>query len=432
MSDATLPSDRPADTPANNSAGSHAGSQAGRLGADVIVLGGGLIGASTALALGRIGLQVHLVDRQPLQPTTLPDFDGRATAVALASKLLFQAIGVWDRLASEAGPINEIRVSDGPSMRHLHFDHRQLGKEPLGWMVENRHLRGGLLEALARCESVRVHAPAQMAHLERGPGKVRLTLSDGQTLHAPLILGCDGRQSALRAHADLRRLRWSYPQTAIVATIEHDLPHGGVAHERFLAAGPFAILPLTGNRASLVWTAPKQQAPALLQLGDRAFAAEVVRRVGDFLGEVRVLPQRWSYPLGLHITERFVDRRMALVGDAAHGIHPIAGQGFNLGLRDVAAITEILAQSLRLGLDPGAADRLARYDRARRADVMTLAAATDGLNWLFSNDIPPVRLARDIGLAAVNRMGPLKGFFMDRARGTLGARPALLQGRLPG
>jgi len=399
--------------------------------ADAVVLGGGLIGMTTALALARLGLQVQLVDRQPLAQTTLPAFDGRATAVALASKNLFQAIGLWTALEPDAGPIREIRVSDGPSLLHLHFDHRQLGAEPLGWMVENRHLRAAMLGAVVSAPEIEISAPVTVTSFGETPGSTAIDLSDGRTLQAPLLVACDGRQSQVRRHLGLRSLRWSYPQTAIVATIAHQLAHGGVAHERFLRDGPFAILPLTGNRASLVWTADARHAPLILDLNQRAFAAEVIRRIGDFLGDVEVLPQRWSYPLGLHIAERFHGPRTVLVGDAGHGIHPIAGQGFNLGLRDVAALTELVAQAARVGLDLGAPDLVARYSRARRADVFALAAATDSLNWLFSNDIAPVRLARDLGLAAVNRISQMKGFFMSAARGTFGRRPALLDGRLP-
>ena len=251
----------------------------------------------------------------------------------------------------------------------------------------------------------------------------------GGAVRARLAVAADGRDSALRREAGIAVTTWRYPQVGIVCTVAHERPHRGIAHERFLPAGPFAILPMTGNRSSLVWTERSDLAPAMMALGEAEFGSEVALRFGDFLGRLDVVGPRWSYPLALVHAERYADRRLALVGDAAHAIHPIAGQGLNLGLRDAAALAEALVDDRRLGLDIGAAGALERYQRWRRFDSLVLMAATDGLNRLFSNDIEPLRLARDVGLAAVNRAVPLKRFIMRHAMGTLGRLPRLVRGQ---
>jgi 2-octaprenyl-6-methoxyphenol hydroxylase len=281
-------------------------------------------------------------------------------------------------------------------------------------------------------------APMAVASLERGkPGSGKpamLTLSDGRVLRADLVVAADGRQSEQRKLAGIRTQDWSYRQTGIVCTVAHELPHEGVAQERFLPAGPFAILPMTDDaegrhRSSLVWTEPPERAAVLLKLGPAEFNAEIAQRFGDHFGRLEAIGPRWSYPLNFLLAERYIDHRLALVGDAAHGIHPIAGQGLNLGLRDIAALIEIVVEAKRLGLDPGAADRLEEYARWRRTDTMVLAAVTDGLTRLFSNDIPAVQLARDLGLGAVQKIPPLKKLFMQHAMGELGRLPKLLQGQ---
>jgi len=395
---------------------------------DVAILGGGMIGMTAACGLAMHGLEVAVVDRAAPQQQTDTGFDGRCSAVAFASAKLLEALELWPALAADAQPILEIRVSDGSSPLFLHFDHEAVGDAPLGQMVENRHLRLALFTRAGDLGTLHHVAPVQVAGIARGEGGAALTLEDGRRITAPLLIGADGRNSRMRREAGLRTVAWRYDQAGIVATIAHELPHCGIAHERFLPDGPFAILPLTGNRASLVWTAAAGSEEAILGLSNRAFTAEVRRRVGDFLGEIEVVGPRWSYPLGLHLAERFIDRRLALIGDAAHGIHPIAGQGLNLGLRDVAALTEVLVEAARLGEDLGSRTVLERYQRWRRLDTLVLAAATDGLNRLFSNDFAPVRIARDLGLAAVNRLPPLKRGFMRHARGTLGRLPRLLTG----
>lgn len=405
--------------------------QGGQRSADVVIAGGGMVGLTLACGLADYGLDVIVVDTQSPRAVLDAGFDGRCSAIAHASAQLLKAIGVWDYLEAEVQPILEIRVSDGPSLLHLHFDHEALGEGPLGYMAENRHIRRALQSRAGRLDNLEFLAPAHIETVDRSADGVRARLAGGEVIGAPVILAADGRESSQRGQAGIAIARWRYDQAAVVATVEHTLSHCGIAHERFLPAGPFAILPLTGDRSSLVWTTAAETAPAIMALGPRAFEEEVTARIGDFLGETRVIGPRWSYPLGLHMADRYVDRRLALVGDAAHGIHPIAGQGLNMGFRDVAALIEILVQAARLGLDLGSAAVLERYQRWRRVDNLTLAVVTDGLNRLFSNDLAPVRMARDAGLAAVNRIPPLKSFFMRHARGTVGKLPALLEGRRP-
>ncbi len=395
--------------------------------ADVLIVGGGLVGLSLAAALGTAGVATIVIDRQ--DPAAMLDqgFDGRVAALAWANWRMLESIGVWP-LLSEAEPILDIRVSDGPSTLFLHYDHRTLGSDPFGFMVENRLNRQALYRRLEGLNSVRLLAPAGLSELRCGAHDVAARLDDGRRLKARLAVAADGPNSVLRRAAGIRNHGWSYDQTGIVCTVAHERPHLGVAQERFLPAGPFAILPMTGNRSSLVWTERSSLAPALLAAPEAAFLEELAGRFGDHLGSLAVVGPRFGFPLALGLAERYVDRRLALIGDAAHRIHPIAGQGLNLGLRDVAALAEIVVDRLRLGLDPGDAVALARYQRWRRFDSLLMAAVTDSLNRLFSNDIAPVRLVRDLGLAAVNKIDPLKRLFMQHARGSAGDLPRLLAG----
>ena len=395
---------------------------------DLLVVGGGMVGATFAVAAAHAGLRVALIDREAPAALQAAPFDGRASAIAYSSHRLLATIGVWPHLADHAQAITDIRVSDGESRLFLHFDHRELGDQPMGFMVENRFIRRALFAAAAALPTLDLRAPATLAALDRGAVLVEATLAGGARIAAPLAIDASGRNSALRRQAKIDVVEWTYPQTAIVCTVAHARPHRGVAHERFLPAGPFAILPLPGDRSSLVWTERQNLAPAMLALDERAFAYEMRRRFGDFLGAVRVEGPRWSYPLAVHHAHRYVDDRLALIGDAAHGIHPIAGQGVNLGFRDAAALAEVLVDAMRLGLDLGARPALETYERWRRFDNTVLIAVTDSLNRLFANDIAPVRLARDLGLATVNEIPPLKRFFMAHARGTVGKLPRLLAG----
>ncbi len=395
---------------------------------EIAIVGGGLNGLTAAVALAGAGFDIVLIDRRDPRETLDAGFDGRVSSIAWSSKVMLEIMGVWQGVADEAEPILEIRVSDGNAPLFLHYDHRDIGDHPLGFIAENRTLRRALIDRIASLDTVQIKTPHGVAGLERGPETATLSLDDGSQVSAALVIACDGAASPVRDMAGIRHIRHAYGQTGIVTTVLHERPHRSIAHERFLPAGPFAILPLPGNRASLVWTEADDIAERILALDDAAFLEELMWRFGDFLGAVEPVGPRWSYPLTLVHAERYADHRLALVGDSAHLIHPIAGQGYNLGLRDTAALAEVLTDRRRLGLEPGHSDGLERYARWRRVDNLMLIAVTDSLNRLFSNDLAPIRLARDVGLAAVNQLPPLKKLFMRHAMGTVGHLPRLLRG----
>ncbi len=404
---------------------------------EVAIVGGGLAGLTLGIALARHGVDTVLIDREDPAKALSAGFDGRVSAIALASQRMLAAIGLWRHVA-EAQPMWDIRVSDSDSALFVHYDHSTLGEDPFGWLVENRLMRQAQQAALADLPKARLLAPMAVAKAERGtPGSgapAKLTLADGREVHARLVVGADGKMSTMRQMAGIKTLEWAYEQTGIVCTVRHERPHQGVAQERFLPAGPFAILPMTDDaegkhRSSLVWTEPHLRAKAILALDQAGFEAEMLQRFGDHFGVLEAVGPRWSYPLTFLHAERYIDHRLALVGDAAHGIHPIAGQGLNLGLRDVAALTEAVVGARRLGLDPGQADVLEGYESWRRVDTVVLSAVTDGLTRLFSNDIAPIKLARDLGLGLVQHVAPAKSFFMRHAMGDVGKLPRLLQGQ---
>jgi 2-octaprenyl-6-methoxyphenol hydroxylase len=396
---------------------------------ELLVAGGGLNGLLLGIACADAGLHVAVVDRQDPATMVTETFDGRASAIAYGSKLVLEGTGLWPAIAAEAEPIREIRVADDNSPLFLHYDHRDLGGEtPLGYIVENRVLRRALLERAAALPALRLLAPQTVESVARDDAAAVATLGDGTMLAARLVAAADGKDSPLRQAAGIRTVEWRYRQIGIVTTVAHERPHAGIAIEHFLPAGPFAILPMTGNRSSLVWTEDAGLAPGLVKLPDVEFAAELRTRFGDFLGQVEPVGPRWAYPLSLMQAERYTARRLALVGEAAHVIHPIAGQGLNVGIRDIAALAELVVDARRLGLDIGDDWVLERYQRWRRLDAVLLAGVTDGLNRLFSNSIAPVKLARDLGLAAVNHLPPLKRLLMQHAMGTLGDRPRLARG----
>ena len=394
---------------------------------DIAIVGGGMVGLTLALGLEGVGARVAVIERASLDDMAEASFDGRGSAIAAGSQRILDGTGLWELLQEDAEPILEIRVADGASQLFLHYDHREVGEGPLGWIVENAHIRRAFAQAVALSDVI-VFENTALADARFEARSTMLKLVDGRTVNAMLAIAADGRQSALRALAGIDVVRWSYPQTGIVCAVTHEAPHHGIAHEHFLPSGPFAILPMTRNRSSIVWTERNDLAPAILELDDDDFSAELKRRFGDFLGDVRVGPQRWAYPLSVLHARDYVAPRVAAVGDAAHAIHPIAGQGFNLGLRDVAALAEIIVDRLRLGLDPGDTEALMRYQKWRKPDNMMMIAATDSLNRLFSNDVAPVRMARDTGLALVNQLPPLKRVLMRHAMGLVGDLPRLTRG----
>lgn len=395
---------------------------------EIAVVGGGLAGVTLALAAAAAGLEVALIDRLPVDAMLDAKFDGRTTALAHGSKQVMAGLGVWDQLAPHAGAILEIRVADGGSPFFLHYDHADIGDQPLGFIVENILLRRVLYERARSFGNLRYIAPASVTRVSDAGAYALVEFDDGSRLKTGLVAACDGRNSKLRQDAGIKSLTWDYHQTALVACVAHAKPHRGVAVEHFRPSGPFAILPMTGNRSSIVWTESREHASGLLALPKDRFAAELQRRFGDFLGAVALAGPVWSYPLSFLHAERYTAPRLALVGEAAHAIHPIAGQGLNLSLRDVASLAELTVDARRLGLDVGAADLLARYEGWRRFDAVTLAAVTDGLTRLFSNDLKSVGLVRDLGLAAVNRMPRLKKALMRHAMGAGGNLPRLSRG----
>ena len=402
------------------------------LDSDVIVVGGGLGGSAAALALAAAGLDVIVLDAAP-QPERPEAFDGRAYSTPLGSQRFWDQVGVWDKVADHAQIMRDVlvtdgRVSDGASSLFLHFDHREAEGGVFGWMAEDRHLRPAALDAMAEHDRIDLRYGARVLGMEAAPGRAVIRLEGGAEMSASLIVACDGRESPLRTAAGIRRVAWDYPQNGLVCAVAHEKPHHGVAHELFLPAGPFAILPLTGDRSSLVWTERRDAALRIQGLSDDDYLAEIERRFGDFLGPLTLEGGRWTYPLKLSVAHDYVAPRLALTGDAAHAIHPIAGQGLNLGIRDAAALAEIAAEALRQGEDIGDIAVLRRYQQWRRFDSTALAFACDGLNRLFSNDVGPVRAIRDIGMAAVNRMPGAKRWFMKTAAGLAGDTPRLMRG----
>lgn len=397
---------------------------------DVIIMGGGLVGLTLGIGLARHGIACAVVDPADPETTLAPQFDGRVSAIASASWQLFSALGIAERLEGKGCPIERIWVSDGLQPGALDFVAPQEGG-PMGIMFENRLTRLALRETALACEGLTLFQPDRAIATERDLTRVSVTLASGARLSAALLIGAEGRGSPLREAAGIQVARWDYRHVAMVSAIEHDVPHANTAYEIFYPGGPFALLPMQpGTRSAIVWTVPKDQAEGMLALGERGWAHEAQKRMGGFLGDIRVAAPRASYPLGFHHAARITDTRLALVGDAAHGIHPIAGQGVNLGFRDVAALIEVLVEGMRLGLDPGDAQLLARYQRWRSLDTISVTVAMDGLVRLF--DVPgrAASAVRRFGLAAVQKMGPLKQRFMAEARGESGALPRLLAGEL--
>jgi 2-octaprenyl-6-methoxyphenol hydroxylase len=400
--------------------------------ADIAIVGSGMAGGTLACLLGGLGLSVALIDRAAPATRLDPGFDGRSTAISYGSAQIMQAAGIWDILLPHGSPIEEIRIADGAAPLFLHFDHEQVEGKPFGWIIDNAIIRRTLEERLATLASVTVLSPAQVVAYEAG-GRAVLTLADGPSVRAALVIGADGRNSTMRDLASIAAIRTDYGQTALAFPMRHELPHNQIAVEHFQPAGPFAVLPMVDDaeghhRSSVVWSLENDRAAAYLALDEAAFVAALQAMCGEYWGKVELANKPFAYPLGLVQAKAYTAPRLALAGEAAHAIHPIAGQGLNLSLRDVALLAELIADTARLGLDIGAPRLLAAYAARRRGDTARLVLATDGLNRLFSNDLLPVRLLRDAGLAMVEQLPALKKFFMLTAMGTAMNPPRLVKG----
>ena len=399
--------------------------------ADVIILGGGLVGLALAAALDTSGLSAIVID--PADPDARKDvaFDGRATALASSSKRMFDTVGISDHFPEPGSPIRRIEVSDGLAPGGLAFDPGE-GEEPLGWMHENRHLRAALRARAEAGRHVDLRWQRRATEIERSEHGVTATLDDGRVARAALLVVAEGRNSPSREAAGIRIARWKYDHAAIVSTLRHERAHDEVAYEIFYPAGPFALLPMSddggGHRSSIVWSVAAADEPGLMSLSDADFAAEAEAAMGGFLGKIEMLAPRSSYPLSFHHAARITDQRMALIGDAAHGIHPIAGQGVNLGYRDAAALAQVLVEGARLGLDLGDRQLLDRYQRWRGLDTFMVSLATDGLTRVYGVPGRTASKVRRFGMGLINRIGPVKDRLMAEARGTSGDLPLLLRG----
>ncbi|MGI3210350.1 UbiH/UbiF/VisC/COQ6 family ubiquinone biosynthesis hydroxylase [Roseovarius tibetensis] len=399
---------------------------------DILIVGGGLNGPLLALAAARSGLSSTVIDALPDATRTDSGFNGKSYALALSSVRMLQNLGIWDRVSANAQPMLDIKVSDGragegPAPFFMHFDHAEIEDGPMGHMLEDRFLRRALIAAMDEVPQITQTSGDSVVAQNVDRTGVTVTLASGQSLHGRLLVGADGRGSGTASRAGIRRTGWRYGQTALVAAIEHELPHNGTAHQFFMPTGPLAILPLPGNVSSIVWSETDTTAAQFAALSDTDFIEVLRPRFGDFRGEIALRGARYTYPLSLSIANSFVSDRLALIGDAAHGVHPIAGQGLNAGLRDVAALAQVLHEAGHRGEDIAAADVLARYQQWRRFDTATLALTTDMANRLFSNDNPLLRVARELGMGAIGHMPALRRGFIREAAGLTGDLPALMR-----
>jgi 2-octaprenyl-6-methoxyphenol hydroxylase len=406
-----------------------------KMDADILIVGGGLNGSVLALALAHIGRSVCVIDQTPVGAFRSADFDGRAYAIALSSKRMLDVLGLWDGIAQDTQPMLDIKVSDGvagqgASPLFVHFDHHEIEEGPMGHMVEDRVLRVALMDAIQAHSNITCLAGVSVVAQTVASNSVAVELNDGRSLSAMLLIGCDGRASPTAVRAGIKRTAWSYDQSSLVCAVRHEHPHNGCAHQFFTPAGPLAILPLAGGyHSSIVWTESTSRATAIQAMDDAGYLAELRPVFGSFLGDISLAGARHIYPLGLTIADRFVSPRIALLGDAAHGIHPLAGQGLNLGMRDIGALAEVLATAARRGEDIGGLPVLDLYQDWRRFDTHVLAAATDTINRVFSNDNSLLRGIRDLALGAVNQVPSLRRQMIKQAAGLSGDLPKLLQGR---
>jgi 2-octaprenyl-6-methoxyphenol hydroxylase len=402
---------------------------------DIIIVGGGLIGSALAIALSSIGFDVTVIDRQSYKLTKSQNFDGRAYALSHASIRMLKVLGIWNYFKENAQPILDIKVSDGrvgegASDWFLHFDHQELEEGPMGHLIEDRYIREALKTDIEMSKQIKYINNAEVISQNVKDTGVSLNLSDGQVLRTQLLVGCDGRNSKIAHWSNISHVGWNYNQTALVCALSHEKQHFGVAHQFFNPAGPLAILPLKDNKSSIVWTETKDRAKHINDMCDEDYLNALSPFIGNFLGSINLVGDRFSYPLGLSLADSFIAKRTVLVGDSAHGIHPLAGQGLNLGLKDIAALTEVLALAKRRGESFSSKQVLERYQKWRRFDTSVMAVATDSINKLFSNDNIILRSMRDVGLGSVNATPHLRRSFMRHAAGLSGDLPKLLQGQI--
>jgi len=384
---------------------------------DIVIVGAGPIGLSMALALSESHFNIVLVDQCDPRTFLNASYDGRTTAIAYGSVSFFDEIGIWQSLAPHAEPIHDIFVTTEQQRGFVHYRSQDVGKHPFGYIVENRQLRQQLFSKLLTFKNLTIHAPKTLENIIFEDQSVVAELSDGTMIHAPLCIAADGKKSALRQYTDISTTELSYHQTSLVFVINHSKPHQGRAFEHFLSTGPLAFLPMSGSKSSVVWSLKNDLAPHFQALPADAFAEEVQMRFGDTLGDLSLEGEIWSYPLSAMVSHGYIGQRLALIGDAAHTIHPIAGQGFNLGLRDVKALTSLLMERQKLGLDIGSAQVLKQYQSQRRVDTHAMTGMTDSLVRLFSNDLQMLSRLSSIGLSITNQFPLIKRFLTRHAMG---------------
>jgi 2-octaprenyl-6-methoxyphenol hydroxylase len=394
---------------------------------DVLIVGGGLVGGLCAIALANQGIQTLVVDVDEPENILNATYDGRCSAVARSVHNALKQLNVWDKIEKDAGVIEDIRVTDGKSPLFLHFDSLDLVGAPFGYMVENRLMRKTFLQEMMDHDRITYLAPKRIVKADREPSQVHAQLDDGTNIQAKLLIGADGRNSWVRRSANIDVTRWSYDQSAIVCVVESKQSHHNVAQEHFLPNGPFAILPMPNCRSSIVWTESNRNVDILMKLDDLSFKEELAERFGDYLGDLSIVGARWKYPLSLQFAKKSIDTRLALIGDAWHGMHPVAGQGFNMGARDACAIAEIIGKTKNMGLDVGAGRVLDDYDRWRHFDNHLMLASTDAIVRLFSNRNHHLQFMRDVGLAVVDKLPFAKKFFTRSAMGLVGELPVIMQ-----
>jgi 2-octaprenyl-6-methoxyphenol hydroxylase len=394
---------------------------------DVLINGAGPVGALTAVLMAQAGIKVLVVEAGQPAVLTRPASDGRAIALALSAKRCLEVGGFWQHLDPYAQAILDIKVTDGSQPLSLSYDHRDLGSEPFGWIVENEQIKSAALQRLIEL-NIPLLTSTTLDHWDRDACGMTVHLSDGKQIKTSLIVGAEGRKSPTRSAAGIGLTGWDYGQTAIVCAINHEKPHHGVAHEHFLPSGPFAILPMTGQRSGIVWTEKNELVAAIMAQSDAYFLSELSEKIGNILGPISLASPRFAYPLSLQMAQRFISQRLCLVGDAAHGMHPIAGQGMNMGIRDAAALAQTVVESGRLGMDVGTSIVLDHYERWRRFDTTLMMGMTDGLNRLFSNQNSLLATVRDLGLWSVDQCGPVKKAFSRHAMGVVGDLPRPLMG----